>query len=161
MKRYRMDQFFKWLSTPMDKEDIDTWNRANNIIPEYCDLFEDFSFSLYYLISETYLGFSHGDSNATKIGVMNDDKLEHFRWCFDKVILDFKKENITFNFSSNDYDFFESFYMEVYYEQLDGVVRDSIESFLRELFNRRRTITKPDLEMFTDLYKSLERSVQL
>ena len=48
-----MDQFFKWLSTPMDKEDIDTWNRANNIIPEYCDLFEDFSFSLYYLISET------------------------------------------------------------------------------------------------------------
>lgn len=90
-----MDQFFKWLSTPMDKEDIDTWNRANNIIPEYCDLFEDFSFSLYYLISETYLGFSHGDSNATKIGIMNDDKLEHFRWCFDKVILDFKKENIT------------------------------------------------------------------
>ena len=51
--------------------------------------------------------------------------------------------------------------MEVYYEQLDGVVRDSIESFLRELFNRRRTITQPDLEMFTDLYKSLERSVQL
>ena len=83
-----MDQFFKWISTPMDKEDIDTWNRANNIIPEYCDLFEDFSFSLYYLISETYLGFSHGDSNATKIGIMNDDKLEHFRWCFDKVILD-------------------------------------------------------------------------
>ena len=76
-------------------------------------------------------------------------------------IIDFKKENIIFNFSSNDYDFFESFYMEVYYEQLDGVVRNSIESFLRELFNRRRTITKPDLEMFTDLYKSLERSVQI
>ena len=156
-----MDQFFKWLSTPMNKEDIETWNRANNIIPEYCDLFEDFSFSLFYLINGTYLGFSHGNSNATKIGVKDDDKLEHFRWCFNKVILDFKKENIVFNFSSNDYDFFESFYMEVYYEQVDDSVRDSLESFLRELFNRRRVITKPDLEMFTDLYKSLERSVQI
>ena len=57
--------------------------------------------------------------------------------------------------------FFESFYMEVYYEQLDNDVRDSIESFLRDLFNRRRVVTKPDLEMFTDLYKSLERSVQI
>jgi len=51
--------------------------------------------------------------------------------------------------------------MEVYYEQLDNDVRDSIESFLRDLFNRRRVVTKPDLEMFTDLYKSLERSVQI
>ena len=63
----------------MDKEDIDTWNRANNIQPEYCDLFEDFSFSLYYLVSSTYLGFSHGDNNVTKIGVGDDDKTEHFK----------------------------------------------------------------------------------
>ena len=31
----------------MNKEDVETWNRANNIIPEYCDLFEDFSFSFF------------------------------------------------------------------------------------------------------------------
>ena len=90
----------------MNKEDVETWNRANNIIPEYCDLFEDFSFSLFYLINGTYLGFSHGNSNDRKIGVKDNDKLKHFRWCFDKIILDFKKENIVFNFSNNDYDFF-------------------------------------------------------
>ena len=161
MKRYRMDQFFKWLSTPMDKEDIDTWNRANNIQPEYCDLFEDFSFSLYYLVSSTYLGFSHGDNNVTKIGVGDDDKTEHFKWCINKVVTDFKKENIIFKFIDDDYDYFESFYMEVYYEQRDELVRGSLESFLRELFNRKRVITKPDIEMFTDLYKSLERSIKL
>ena len=156
-----MDRFFNWISQPMKEEDIDTWNRANNIIPEYCELFEDFSFSLYYLVSSTYLGFSHGDNNVTKIGINNEEKVKHFSWCWNNTIDNFQKENITFKFTVEDYDYFESFYMEVFYDQLDETVRGVLENFLIELFNRKRVVTQSDMEMFTDLYKTLERSLKL
>ena len=156
-----MDQFFNWISKPMNKEDVEIWNRANNIIPEYCDLFEDFSFSLYYLVTDTYLGFSHGDNNMTKIGVNDEEKIKHFKWCWSKTIENFRKENIIFEFSKEDYDYFEAFYMEVFYDQTDDKVRDAVNSFLSELFNRKRIVTKSDMEMFTDLYKTLERSLKI
>lgn len=161
MKKYSMDQFFNWLSKPMNPEDIDTWNRANNIIPEYCDLFEDFCFSLYYLVRSTYLGHSHGDNYETKIGVSHQEKVEHFIWCWKKTIDNFKKENIDFVFSDDDYDYFESFYFEVFYDQIDEGVRDALEDFFIQLFDRKRNVSKSDIEMFTDLYKTLERSLNI
>jgi len=159
MKKYSMDQFFNWLSKPMRPEDIDTWNRANNIIPEFCDLFEDFSFSLYYLVRSTYLG--HSENNETKIGVTHEEKVGHFQWCWNKTLDNFKKENITFKFSNDDYDYFESFYFEVFYNQKDKGVREAMEEFFVQLFNRKRAMSKSDIEMFTDLYKTLERSLQV
>ena len=62
-----------WLTQPMSQDDIETWFRANNIIPEYLELFRDFCFSFYILVSETYLGDSHGDSKETMIGVSQKD----------------------------------------------------------------------------------------
>ena len=161
MKRYNMDQFFNWLSKPMDLEDIETWNQANNIIPEFAELFEDFCFSLYYLIRSTYLGDSHGNYRETKIGITHEDKLAHFNWCWDKTINNFKKENINFEFSSDDSEYFESFYFEVFYDQKDEGIREALEDFFIQLFNRKRQISKSDLEMFTDLYKTLERSLDI
>lgn len=161
MKKYSMDQFFNWLSKPMRPEDIDTWNRANNIIPEYCDLFEDFCFSLYYLVRSTYLGHSHGEYNETKIGITHDEKIAHFKWCWEKTITNFNKENITFIFSESDYDYFESFYLEVFYDQKDKEVREAMEDFFTQLFNRKMAVSKSDIEMFTDLYKTLERSLKI
>ncbi|SRR5210317_351157 len=161
MKRYNMDQFFNWLSKPMLPEDIDTWYRANNIIPEYCDLFEDFSFSLYYLVRSTYLGHSHEDYNETKIGVTKEEKVGHFQWCWNRTLDNFKKENIEFIFSELDYDYFESFYFEVFYDQPDKGVREAMEDFFVQLFNRKRAVSKSDIEMFTDLYKTLERSLKI
>ena len=51
--------------------------------------------------------------------------------------------------------------MEVFYDQRDDKVRSTIEMFLSELFNRKRAVTKSDMEMFTDLYKTLERSLKI
>ena len=38
-------------------------------------------------------------------------------------------------------------------------VRDAIQDFIRQLFTRNRAFAKSDLEMFTDVYKVLERSL--
>lgn len=155
-----MDFFFNWISKPMPKSDVDLWFRAHNIQREYSELFEDFCYSLIYLVQDTYLGGSHGESRATKISLNEDDKRGHFQWCWNTTIDNFKKENITFKFKKDDYDYFESFYFEVYYDQSDREVRDSIVPFLKQLFDMERTFTKSDLEMYTDIYKVLERSLE-
>ena len=81
-------------------------------------------------------------------------------WCWTKTIENFLKENIKFDFSNDDFDYFESFFFEVYYDQPDEEVKDSIETFLEQLFTWDRVYTKSDLEMYTDLYKVMERSLE-
>jgi|SRR6056300_172965 hypothetical protein len=154
-----MDFFFNWISKPMNKSDVDLWFRAHNIQREYSELFEDYCFSLIYLIQDTYLGDSHGESRETKISLNDEDKKGHFQWCWNTVISNFEKENIKFSFKNDDYDYFESFLFEVYYDQPDVEVRESIAPFLTQLFDMNRTFTKSDLEMYTDMYKVLERSL--
>jgi len=154
-----MDQFFNWLSKPMSNEDLDIWYKANNIIPELTDLFRDYCLSLLGLVKSTYLGDSHGSLNETKIGLTKEEKQEHFKWCWIRTLNNFEKESIIFNFKKDDYDYFESFFFEVFYEQSDDDIKDEIEKFFKELFNRKRMVSKSDLEMFTDVYKTLERSL--
>jgi len=103
----------------------------------------------------------HSENNETKIGVTHEEKVGHFQWCWNKTLDNFKKENITFKFSNDDYDYFESFYFEVFYNQKDKGVREAMEEFFVQLFNRKRAMSKSDIEMFTDLYKTLERSLQV
>jgi len=156
-----MDQFFNWLSKPMKEEDIRTWYMANNIIPELNDLFRDFCFSFYLLLSETYLGDSHNGTNETKIGMTTQDKNKHFEWCWNRTVDNFKKENITFKFKKQDYDYFKSFYFEVFYNQEDTQFREALRDFITEMFDLKRPSSKSDLEMYTDVYKTLERSLQI
>ena len=40
-------------------------------------------------------------------------------------------------------------------------IRDGLEDFLKQVFDRKRPVTKSDMEMFTDIYKTMERSLQL
>ena len=161
MKRYNMDQFFNWLAKPMSSEDVDIWYKANNIIPELTELFRDYSLSLVSLVQSTYLGNSHGDFSETKIGMTTEEKQDHFKWCWNRTLDNFKKESIEFIFRKEDYEYFEAFFFEVFYEQPDAEIRKEMSKFFEELFNSRRLITKSDLEMFTDVYKTLERSLKI
>jgi hypothetical protein len=51
-----MENFFNWISKPMDSEDVEIWFNMNNMIPEKGELFFDFCVSLFTLMKETYLG---------------------------------------------------------------------------------------------------------
>ena len=116
MSKYNSDRFFKWLSEPMAPEDVIIWNMTHNIIPELTYLFKDYCFSFYQLVRTTYLGDSYHDSNETRIGMSEEDKLKHYNWCWEKTIDNFSKENITFKFSNDDYQYFKEFFFEVFYE---------------------------------------------
>lgn len=156
-----MDRFFKWLSEPMKREDVNTWYMVNNIIPELSDLFEDFCFSFYYLIKETYLGYNFENNRLTQITLSEEDKFNHFKWCWDKTIKNFSKENVNFEFSEKDYNYFRDFFFEVFYQTDNNEMKDALGDFLKQLFNRKRPISQSDIEMFTDVYKTLERSLKI
>ena len=156
-----MGRFFDWLAKPMDKEDINAWYLANNITPELTELFRDFCFSFLNLLKDTYLGDDFNDNKETKVGMTTNQKKEHFKWCWDKTIKNFNKESIDFKFNNDDSEFFESFFFEIFYQQKDENIKGSIELFLSQLFNRKGKKTKSDIEIFTDLYKLLERSLKI
>jgi len=78
-----------------------------------------------------------------------------------QFVENFKKENINFTFDEKDYYFFESFFYEVFYNQENEKMKKAIDSFFVQLFDDNINKTKSDIEIFTDIYKTLERSLIL
>jgi hypothetical protein len=156
-----MGRFFDWLAKPMNQEDITAWYLANNITPELTGLFKDFCLSFILLIKETYLGDEMDDGLETSVGMTKKQKKEHFNWCWKKTIENFKKENINFTFNESDSAFFEEFFFDLFYENKDEKMKIAINSFFEQIFDFRSKKTKSDIEIFTDIYKVLERSLSV
>jgi hypothetical protein len=154
-----MENFFNYIAKPMNPDDVDVWFRVNNIIPEKMDLYYDFSFSLYYLVLDTYLG--EEKSNETKVTLSDDDKTKHFDWCWNKTIGNFKKEEIAFNLKGDHYEYFLSFFTEIFYNQKESRIKDSIGTFFNDLFDRKKPFTKSDLDMISSIYKSLDKNMNV
>lgn len=152
-----MENFFNYISKPLQPEDVDVWFRVNNIIPEKLELYSDFTHSLNNLIIDTYLGES--DNKETQIILSETDDKNHFEWCWDKVIDNFNRENIKFNKRGEHYDYFESFFDETFYHQKDLKVKSSIGYFFSDLFNLNKSFTKSDLDMVTTIYKLLDKQI--
>jgi hypothetical protein len=153
-----MENFFNYISKPLRPEDVDIWFRVNNIVNEKLELFSDFSHSLNELIVGTYLGESN-QPNETKIILSETDKLNHFNWCWKKIITNFEKEGIMFNVDGEHYDYFLSFFNDIYYNQDSEDVKHSIHSFLNELYDTKKLFTKSDLDMVLSFYQVLNKNL--
>lgn len=154
-----MENFFNYISKPVHPDDVQVWLNINNIIPEKVDLYSDFTSSLYKLILNTYLG-EDDKSNESNIKLTEDDNTKHFDWCWKKTIENFTKENIKFYSKGEHYDHFKSFFDEVYYNQKEQKVKDQIGIFFEDLFDLKKPFTKSDIDMLTDLYKSLDKNLK-
>jgi hypothetical protein len=153
-----MDNFFNYVTKQVKPEEVDLWFKSNNIIPEKLELFSDFAKSLNELIVETYLGESDSP-NETKVTMSEEDKINHFIWCWNKVVGNFQKENIIFSRKGEHFDYFISFFQEIFYKQENKKVRDSVSGFFDELFDIKKPFTKSDLDMINSLYKGLDKNM--
>jgi hypothetical protein len=151
-QNFIVSEFYEYLTQEMNENQIEVWLKANNIIPEYSELFYDFVMSLYMLVEITYLG----DDVVSTI----DDKQGHFNWCFNKVIDDFEKENIIFSGKGQHYDYFWTFFEDAFYYEDTRESVENIEVFFKNLFNLKGKKTKSELDMYTDLYKILENALK-
>lgn len=153
-----MDNFFNYITKNLDPEEVDIWFRVNNIIPEKMELYYDFSYSLFLLIKKTYLG-DNQNNNETKVEMTDEDNAKHFKWCWDKTLYNFKKENIEFQVKGDHYDYFQSLLGELYYKQSKDAVRDSIDMFFNDLFSREKPFTQVDLDLIYNIYKTLDKNL--
>ena len=150
-----MENFFNWMTKPVPKEEIILWFNIHNMTYEKIELCGDFFKSLNQIIMDTYLGDS---TSETKISLSNEDNVSHFEWCWTKVIENFRKENIIIKSDGEHKDYFQSFFMDTFYNQTESNLKQSIPKFLNEIFEIGITYSKSDLDLLTELYKLIEKN---
>ena len=155
-----MENFFNWIAKPLPNDEVVTWFNVHNMIYEKIELYGDIFKSLNYVITNTYMGDSNGDSPETKIVLSPEDKQSHFDWCWSKMVENFHKENIIITIDGEHKDYLKSFYMDTFYHQTQKNVKDSVPVFLNEIFNMSKPFSKSDLDMITEIYKMMEKNVK-
>ena len=150
-----MENFFNWITKPLPKDEIIIWFNIHNMTYEKIELYGDFFKSLNQIIMDTYLGDSISE---TKISLSPEDNLSHFKWCWNKTIGNFKKENIKIKTDGEHKDYFQSFFMDTFYNQNESNLKKSIPKFLIEIFEVGMTYSKSDLDLLTVLYKLIEKN---
>jgi hypothetical protein len=152
-----MENFFKWMSKPIPYDEVVVWFSVHNMVPERVELYGDIFKSIFQLISDTYLG---DDGSETKIIMSIEDKEKHFNWCWNRLLDNFRKENIKIKSEGIHKDYFWEFFKDTYYNQQNESVRKTIPQFINELFDLRKAFTKSDLDIITELYKALEKNIE-
>jgi len=150
-----MENFFNWMTKPLPKDEIIIWFNIHNMTYEKIDLYGDFFKSLNQIIMDTYLG---DNTSETKISLSNEDNLSHFEWCWNKVIKNFKRENIIIKSDGDHKEYFQSFFIDTFYNQTESNLKKSISKFLNEIFEVGITDSKSDLDLLTELYKLIEKN---
>lgn len=151
-----MENFFKWMTTTMEQEEVNSWFGANNIKYEKILLFEDIFKSLNHIINDTYLGY---DDVQTKILMSDNDNLLHFEWCWKKLVTDFENEMIKINEDGQHKEYFKNFFMTTFYSKNEKELKSAIPKFLDEIFDVEKSFTKSDLDVLTEIYKLLDKNV--
>lgn len=154
-----MENFFSYISKPIDPEEFEFWVESNNICFLKLELYETFVKSLVNLISQTYLGES--EFNETNINVTEQDINNHFDWCWDKTVENFKKEKIFFENDGEHKKFIREFIFETFYLQKNKDVKSSLDKFFNEIFDIETSMTKSDLDLLTTIYKLMEKNVKV
>jgi hypothetical protein len=154
-----MENFYSWMMKPVNHDDVEVWFNVNNMIYEKRQLFSDFTFGLYYLISSTYLGDDLDNTSETKLVLSQEDKLKHFDWCWKKTLDNFSKESIRFNVKGEHREYYEKFFMDLFYNAENKTISENIVKFFQELFDEEKMFTKSDLDMLTEIYKLLNKNI--
>ena len=154
-----MENFFNYISNPLNYDEVDIWFRSNNIVFEKMDLFYDFTLSLTITINDTYLG---GKTNGeSEIDMSEEDNINHFNWCWKETLKNYEKEGILINETGDHYDYFKDFFTEIFYNHSEEKVRNSITEFFVEMFDRQKPFTKSDLDVILTIYRSIDSNMVL
>ena len=105
------------------------------------------------------MGDDDDSPSETRLIMNQDEKLSHFDWCWKKTIENFGKENIRFHIEGEHKDYYQTFFMDLFYNADDKVISNNIINFFKVLFDENKIFTKSDLDMMTDIYKLLNKNL--
>ena len=152
-----MENFFNWMSKPIPQDEVIIWFNIHNMNYERIELYGDIFKSLNYIVIDTYMG---EETNETKISLSHEDKELHFEWCWNKMVEDFKRENIIIKHGGEHKEYFRSFFFDTFYNQSEKNIKESISNFLVEVFDVEKPFSKSDLDILTELYKLMEKNIE-
>jgi len=145
-------EFLRYIGEPLNNDEMMLLFKANNIKYERCNLYYDFIISLNNLVVNTYMG-----DDVTKT---EKDMYNHFEWCFNTIIKNFKGENINFKNNDNLKEYFYHFYEQFFYIEEDK--RNNLVKLnkLPELcFKYEKTKTRSDMDTFVEVYRKFDKSL--
>jgi hypothetical protein len=144
------------MSQPIPDEDVIVWFNVHNMNYEKIEFCGDLFRTLYIIMSDTYLG---DDDGETKISLSSEDKNKHFDWCWNKLIELFSKEDIKISSDGDLKSYFNAFFFDTFYDDNQKNIKGAIPSFIEDVFSLDKPFTKSDLEILTETYKMVEKSV--
>ncbi len=147
--------FLSYIKTPLSENSIAVLYSANNVRYERCQLYSDYIQSLLLTIFDTYMGDE----------IMSDDeKANHFLWCWNKNIENFKEEGIIFKNTDASFNYFIEFMFEVFYsvnnKETKPYIAVTIRTLWLSLFSYDRIKTRSDVDNFIEIYGILEKSLK-
>ena len=152
-----MENFFNWMSMTIPKEDVVTWFNIHNMNYEKIELYGDIFKSLNFIIIDTYLG---DEKSETKITMSKEDNESHFDWCWNKLLENFRKENIIIKHGGKHKDYFKSFFNDSFYYQKEVNIKNIIPIFIVEVFSVEKPFSKSDLDILTEIYGLFEKNIE-
>ena len=145
-------KFMNYMIQPLSYEQMNLLYKANDIKFDKCSLYYDFIKSLNKILIDTYLGNEYINSERqTK---------EHYLWCFNKVIENFKKEKIVFDNTEKLKEYFFYFYEELFYKDVNKSL-DKLDKLAELSFNFARLKSRSDMDILIELYKMFDKSLYL
>ena len=151
-KNYLRKDFFKYINTPMSRESIVVLYGANNIKFDKCELYSDFVHSLLQLAFDTYMG-----DDITSV----EEQINHFKWCWNKNIENFKTEGIIFD-SPKLYNYYLEFMIETYYSSINKTKIDFkvLIKLWDDIFNYNQTKSNSDIDTLIEIYQIMDSALK-
>ena len=147
----QIHKFLEYFSKPLSFEQTQYLNTINNILPEKVELFKEFSVSLTYIINDTYLG--------DDVVEYQEDQINHFNWCWNKVLKDFKEENIHLQQKGEHYYYYLAYFMDIYYgnSNKSKALFNKIVLFWDDVLSVDLPKTKSEYDLFCEIYKIMDK----
>lgn len=151
MDRGKINKFLEYFSKQLSFEQVIYLNTINNITQEKVELFRDFSISLTYIIEDTYLG--------DDVIEFQNDQVNHFNWCWDQNIKNFKQENIYFQSKGEHYYYYLAYFMDIYYgnsNKTKGLLIKMVD-FWDDILSIDIAKTKSEHDLLSEIYKIMDK----
>lgn len=147
----RQKEFLDTISKDLSPAELQLFYQQHNIIFERADVFRDLSISLARIIHSTYLG-----DDVTP----PSQQLQHFKWCWGKTLDSFAKEKILFNKKGSLYEYFATYFREMYYskdnkkEELAVIIR-----YWKFILSYTNTKRHQDISLFMVTYNLMSENL--
>jgi hypothetical protein len=147
-------EILEYIKKPLSIEGMDAIYKSNYVQNENVVLYSDFSTTLIQLIFDTYLG----DDLTSE-----EERPNHFDWCWDKVINNFSNEGIEFKSTKELKDYYYDFLDIAYYQnpdkEEDTKINEGILRYWSEIFDITSVKTKAEVDVFLEIYQLFTESL--